>query len=244
MLEPSGEPTTLGEANWAELGTTFSRFAPDGKSWLYFKGRNIYLRPLPAGTESDRLFDRLGADVVDIRVSTDPDQLIVAEKSGDTHVWSFPRDGLPRETIIPRPDTASFGMFPDPSGRWLSYNDTNADAQVRLWDVTSWRSARPLTLRRRTSWLGAMMSFDPQGQWVVASTGNFTNLTFWPLGRSCPVEVDGYKGLARPLAFSPDSNWLVTDWGDKRLRLWPLPGSGVSDIPGHWFSPQRPTCIS
>ena len=65
---------------------------------------------------------------------------------------------------------------------------------------------------------------------MVASTGSFTRLTFWPLRKAYPSVADGYSGLVRPVAFSPDGKWLATSWGDGRLRLWPLPGSGQSEV--------------
>jgi WD40 repeat protein len=44
--------------------------------------------------------------------------------------------------------------------------------------------------------------------------------------------VDDYFTNHSPVAFSPDGKWLATGWtdADSPLRLWPLPGSGVSDV--------------
>jgi WD40 repeat protein len=115
-------------------------FAPDGKSWLYFRGRDVYERPLPVGTGPDRLFARLGAEVAGFWTYTD--RLVVADGSGDTHVWAFPPGGLDKK-VIPRPDTASRGMLADPSGRWLA-GDPRSDGEIRLWDLSAWNVARPI----------------------------------------------------------------------------------------------------
>lgn len=121
-------------------------------------------------------------------------------------------------------------MLPDPSGRWLG-GDHNADSQVRLWDLSAWNAARPRALRRSAIWFSAMSRFHPTGDRVVASTANMTRLTFWPLGKVYPSVVDGYRSVVQhPVSFSPDGRWLATSWGEGQLRLWPLPGSGMTEV--------------
>jgi WD40 repeat protein len=41
--------------------------------------------------------------------------------------------------------------------------------------------------------------------------------------------VANSQGVRVP-AFSPDGKWLATTWGDPKLRLWPLPGSGTGEV--------------
>jgi WD40 repeat protein len=224
---PQGEPTLLGHFDWGKLGTSTTFFAPDGSNWFYAKDRNLYARTLPAGAGPDRIRARLGSELADFWATVD--WLAVADKSGETRVWSFPDDGRVQEKVIRKPDAASYGMVPDISGRWLA-GDPNIDQQIRLWDLTKWPSARPLSLRRSGSWYAAKATFHPAGEWVVASTATVTRLTFWPLVRAYPSVVDGYTGFVRPLAFSPDGKWLATGWSDQGLRLWPLPGNGVSEM--------------
>jgi WD40 repeat protein len=222
---PAGDPKVLGTVDLIELGTQESIFAPDGKSWLYFKGREVYSRPLPVGTGPDHLLARLGGEMADFGVR-DRD-LLVVDKSGAAHVWSWTSGGPEQETLIPLPDTASYPMLPDPSGRWLS-GDPYRDHEVRLWDLTTWSASRPLALRRSGTWWGASRRFHPSGDWVVASTANFTHLTFWPLSKTYPSIIDGYATGFRPVAFSPDGKWLATTWAPGRLRLWPLPEAGTT----------------
>jgi WD40 repeat protein len=224
---PDGEPQAMGAVDLRKLGTSTSFFTPDGKTWLYVKDRNLYSRPLPVGTGPERLFARLGGDVADYWFTED--WLAVTDTTGETRLWTFPEGSPPREMVIPRPDTASVGMLPDRSGRWLAGNP-NADLEVRIWDLAAWKASRPLALRRSSSWYSAFRSFHPTGNWVVASTSRFTRLTLWPIGRTHPSVVDGYTGFIRPLAFSPDGKWLATSWSDGRIRLWPMPGSGVNEV--------------
>ncbi len=111
---------------------------------------------------------------------------------------------------------------------------------ARLWSRTTWPGARPLTLRRNASWYAANPGFHPTGDWLVVSTANISNLTFWPLGRPYPTVVDGYSSIIRPLVFSPDSRWLVTSWSadENRLRLWPV-GERMWESPGVLEVPER-----
>jgi WD40 repeat protein len=224
---PDGEPVVLGSVEWEKLRTSRTFFTPDGTSWLYARDRNVYSRPLPVGTGPDRLFARLGGEFANFW--TTADRLVVADKSGETHVWSFPHDSPVQEGLIPKPDTASYGMLLDPSARWLR-GVPSVDQEVRLWDLTAWKGARALALRRSASWYGSASRFHPAGDWVVASTANFTRLTFWPLEKTYAGVVDGYTSLFRPVGFSRDGNWLATSWGDGRLRLWPLRGSGIDEV--------------
>jgi WD40 repeat protein len=225
---PDGDARILGRADWKRLGARWSFFAPDGSRWIYVRDGDLFSRPLPAGDGSDRLLTRLGSKVSGFRV-LDSGEVLVWNEDGETRVLSSPPGREPELRIVARPETAPPTARPEPSGRWLT-GEPSQDRQARLWDLAAWPAARPWALRCRGSWYGATSAFHPTGDWLVASTGNFTSLTFWPLRRRLPFVVDGYSGLVRPVAFSPDGRWLASSWGNGRLRLWPLPGSGVADV--------------
>ena len=226
---PNGEPVFLGRINWKELGTLQTFFLPNGTSWLYAKDRDLYSRPLPIGSGPDRVVAQLNAEPADFSLADGPDRLAPADRSGETHVWSFTHHGPTEESVLRQADPLPYAMPPDHAGRWFN-SYPNKDHQVHVWDLKAWPAARPLALRRSGSWYGALSRFHPNGDWVVASTGSFTRLTFWPLARKYPSVVEGYTGFVRPLAFSPDGKWLATSWGGRELRLWPLPGSGVNEV--------------
>ena len=61
---------------------------------------------------------------------------------------------------------------------------------------------------------------------MIATTNGLSETTFWPLGVPRAMTVEGYDTYARrPVAFTPDGRYLMTNWGQDRVRLWPLPGS-------------------
>ena len=226
-LLPNGELVILGNVELANLGSTTTFFEPDGRTLLYVKDRDVYARPLPVGTAPDRLFDRLGAALWGY--DTELDSVRVGDKAGEFRIWYYGRGGGPELRVTHRPGPPGTWMFPDRSGRWM-VGDANQDQKVRLWDLAAWADARPLQLRRSASWYGAMTAAHPSGDWVAASTSRFSHLTLWPIRRPYPRVVDGYSAIVRPLAFSPDSKWLATGWGDQVLRLRALPGSGTNQV--------------
>ena len=65
----------------------------------------------------------------------------------------------------------------------------------------------------------------PEGDWLTAFQIVELRATFWPL-RSATRGRRRVPPITRPVAFSPDGRWLATSWADRKLRLWPMPGTG------------------
>jgi WD40 repeat protein len=227
-LLPDGAAEVLGRVDAKKLGRTTSLFEPHGRAWLYTRGTTTHLVPLPVNLAADRVFSRHAANVR-LSGSLGPDLLAQHEETGENRILRFPEEGPPVTTIVPKPGSAPAGVFPESSARWVR-GVPSEDAKLRLWDTTALPAARPLELRREGSWYAADIAFDPSGRIVVATTHNMSRLTFWPMPARWPSVVDGYRALWRPLAFSPDGKWLATSWGDYRLRLWPLPGTGATEV--------------
>jgi WD40 repeat protein len=225
---PDGRPTELGQVDWAALGASSAAFAPDGRSWLYTKGPAIFIRPLPLRNgQRYRLLDRHESGVnLEPRAEG---TIIARDGAQEIRVWPFARTEPERARVLRRPHGEPDWWRPDPSGRWL-LGSAWLDTHLRLWDASAIPGARPLALRRSGSWYGAWAECRPRGDWTVISTAAMSRLTFWPLPSAWPSIVDGYKALARPVAFSPASDWLATSWADRALRLWPLPGNSGSQV--------------
>jgi WD40 repeat protein len=96
---------------------------------------------------------------------------------------------------------------------------------VRVWELGGLPGARPQELRRSGRWYNPGLSFHPSGDWFVATTHNGQRLTLWPLARADASVVEAYDfpPYRKPLAFSPDSQWLAVGWEDG-VRLMPVPG--------------------
>jgi len=95
------------------------------------------------------------------------------------------------------------------------------------------KGANPWVLRRRGAWTHSETDFHPDEHWVVATTNNRTEVSFWPLSWPRPFVADGW----RVYEFTQDGRHLLSsdpetrggNWGNQ-LRLWPLPGNESSEI--------------
>jgi len=226
-LLPNGEPVILGNVDLEKPGSPRAIFEPDGRTLLYVKDRDVYARALPVGTAADRRFDRLGAPL--LWYDADVDRVVLGDDAGEFRMWHYGRGDAPELRVVHSPGPPGTRMFPDRSGRWM-VGDVFQDREIRLWDLAAGADARPLYLRRSASWYAAAVAAHPLGDWIVASTSRLTRLTFWPLRRPYTRILEGYSTVQRPLAFSPDSKWVATSWGDLGLRLWPLPGGGTNQM--------------
>ena len=180
----------------------------------------------------DRVIARHSSDKARVGFWLRPQGVYSSDSNGEIILWTT-ADG----TSVPgrrlrKPETATTRLKPDPSGLWA----VDADGSIRegkdsLWDLQGLAGARPIELRRSGSWYYPHSDFHPGGTWVVATTNELHEVSFWPLQRPFPVVVDGYETrYGRPVKFTPDGQYMVTHWGQDRVRLWPLPGAGDRDV--------------
>jgi WD40 repeat protein len=195
-------------------------FGPDGSSWLHARGATLLARPLPVGPRStDTVLGEHRPEIT--RVFRHRNEIVTLNSAKELRVWRLEPGKAARVEDFPAPAGADPPMAL--SGRWLV---TRLEQAVDLWKRGSWSTARPLVLRRDVSWYAARTALHPTGDWLVASTEQYSRLTFWPLRTPRPLVVDGFKNDHRLMAFSPDGSWLATSWPDEPVRLWPLtPGS-------------------
>jgi len=232
---PDAGPETLGTIDVSELGATrdnekaIGTFAPDGHGWLYAKGRDVVRLPLPVGRDSGTRVSQHPADVVTLEASPRAsDGPFSIDRSREIHVYPA-TDGPHATVVLPKLAGVPDGATPAASGRWV-VGPTWAEKEARLWDPRAPPGARALRLRRSGSWYAAGWDIHPTGDWLVATTSDWTRLTFWPLRQPRPVVIDGYESFYRPMAFSTDGRWLASAWSDGALRLWPIPGTGVRGV--------------
>jgi len=233
---PDGEADELGRVAWTALGASWSSFDLNGQGWIYGKGNSVFYRPLPM---QEGVPDRLiGSHENEVKYVWDQGLPTLSGRlwtqdavTGELRLWSLSDLMAQPLRIVARPSGVEEGtrMIPDPSLRW-NLQEMTRENQLRLWNLEAWPGARPITLRRSGSWQGAWQGFHPKGDWVVVSTRSTSRLTFWPLRGTWSRVVDGYTSINRPLAFSPDGEWLATNWTGEKIRFWPLPESGSGEL--------------
>jgi len=230
---PDYSAEVLGSVDLHSGGATTSIFDPRGEAWIYSKGNGVYARRLPiAKGEPDRVIARHSSDKAGVRFWLRPQGIYSSDSNGEIILWTT-ADG----TSVPgrrlrKPETATTRLQPDPAGRWAVDADGSiGEGKASLWDLQGLAGARPIELRRSGSWYYSHSDFDPSGTWVVATTNELQEVSFWPLQGPFPVVVDGYETkYRRAVKFTPDGRSLVTHWGQDRVRLWPLPGAGDRDV--------------
>ena len=221
-----GGPNDLGELDWTALGADRWTFDPGGEAWIYSKDDSVYSRPLPVTAAApDKMIARHSANDIGVWSWRRGDGLYSNDAGGEIILWTTADATSAPGRRLRKPETATTRLFPDPTGRWAIENP-GGESRVRLWDLAGLAGARPLELLRSARWYGSRTDFDPRGDWVVATTNTLQEISFWPLNEPSPTVVEGYDTFARrPVAFTPDGRYLVTNWGQDRVRLWPLPGS-------------------
>jgi WD40 repeat protein len=126
----------------------------------------------------------------------------------------------------------------DPSGRWAVNQLSFSAGNAHLWDLAGLVGANPRLLRRNGEWILSDIDFHPDLNWVIATTKNRREVSFWPLSVPNPFVVDATDGW-KVFEFTPDGRHILTsDYGSgqrsgaRQVRLWPLPGdeSAIVDL--------------
>jgi len=228
---PDGEIEDLGTVDWTALGSRWSCFDRGGSKWTYGKGNSVFYRPLPVREGvPDHIVGSHENEARFAELPTEPDRLWTEDAStGELRLWDLSTSNAEPLRVFARPKDATeeSSFRPDLTGRWISGKAPwGAGEGVRIWDLQALPGSRGLQLRRRARWYASLSSFDPHSRWVVASVERWDQVVFWPLPQNPLSVIEGYRmALYRPLAFSPDSQWVATVWPDRSLRLWPLPGN-------------------
>jgi len=70
-------------------------------------------------------------------------------------------------------------------------------------------------------------ALSPDGRWLAATRGDHALLWDRNAPAAAPRELRGHRGDLRSLAFSADSQALVTASSDRTARVWPVAGAGA-----------------
>ncbi len=99
------------------------------------------------------------------------------------------------------------------------------EGEVAVWAVAALAEADPqplLRMRGPAGHLAPVPSAD--GRWVATADGNDALLFDRLAPKAAPLRLSGHGGTVRSLAFSADSQALVSASGDRTARVWPLKG--------------------
>ncbi|HKX61262.1 MAG TPA: hypothetical protein VJS65_05450, partial [Verrucomicrobiae bacterium] len=132
------------------------------------------------------------------------------------------RDAVSRQEIKRLPAKSSSLSFA-PDARLLA---SGHDSGVSLWNTERWQIVRSLSDAKPPT------LFSPDGRWLVTGVEEgfrvWNTQTWQPLG-DCPGAPDVRHYARNAVAFSPDSQFLITVAGKSmptgdHLRVWRLPG--------------------
>jgi WD40 repeat protein len=145
--------------------------------------------------------------------------------TGESRRWSISSPSMQPLELIPAPPILEDARYAvrNCAGEWHVVQNGLGTNAPKLWDICGLPGNEPLELGRNVNWYLSSIDIHPRGEWLAASSGTWGNLVLWPLDRAYPSVAKGYRGIFRPVVFSPGGRWLATGGDDGRVRLWPLP---------------------
>jgi len=193
---------------------------------LYSQGRSLWWRPLEAGRPRGTLVGRHRSGVRHAAFHAPTGAVISVDESREIRLWP----PSPGEVQMRQGFDTGISSVPrlDSTGTRLAWHSV-AERAVVVWDLAGPPDATPLLLRRRSleGNLGETL-FLGDGQWLASIVDRA--VAFWPIGLPWPRVLRGHASAAVEIAFTPDSQRLVSCANDG-ARVWPLnPQAGTARI--------------
>jgi WD40 repeat protein len=171
------------------------------------------------------------------RVAASPDGKFIASCGDDAMIRIWQTDALQAQPNLLTGHERNVACVAFSSnGRQLV--SASHDGTARLWDVATGK-----TLREFTGHVGPLWAVDisPDGNWLAAAGYDQVSeesaakrpqhdILLWDLRRNAaPIVLQGHTDTIQCVAFSPDSQMLVSGSNDETVRQWEL--SGLSSAP-------------
>jgi WD40 repeat protein len=181
----------------------------------------------------------------EIRIETDLDTRIVFAEDDKTIAMPQHSDkrilllDLATSDVAPRrylppvgSDQVPWGLAADPSGKTLFASYTNANGEIRIWDLTNLQSlgAMAYVLPEKLDPIaGSSLSVTSDGRWLATSGGdNYVRVYDVARKRSWrALSMDPGSSEPSTVAFSPDGTKLAALAADKRVYVWSLREDGA-----------------
>jgi WD40 repeat protein len=150
------------------------------------------------------------------------------------------RETASRKVVATLDSTASTLSFA-PSGKLLA---SSHESGVRIWDTENWAEVRSLPDTTHPA------RFSSDGRWLVTGVaGGFRlwDTQSWKVAGTCPGAPTFHSQSRNAVAFSPDSQFLITiasagpTIGD-HLRVWRLPG--LEELPALLSKTEPPGSVA
>jgi WD40 repeat protein len=160
----------------------------------------------------------------------DSRQVATGDWSGEVIIWNLKGESTRRfewkESKGAGPlafaDDAVEQLAVSPNGKWLACGTYKGP--VCLWDLSQ-STNTPRVLRDHRGSV-KNLAISPNGRWLATAGFFDKTVRLWDLHTSDPHQstraLHGHEAEITSLAFSPDSNRLVTGSEDKSARLWNL----------------------
>ena len=162
-------------------------------------------------------------------VAFSPDGTLVASASADRTIKIWDAKTQNEVQTLDGHNDWIFAVAFSPDGRLLA--SAGADQSIRLWDMTSVTSA---TLEGHPTSIHAVV-FSSDGKMLASAADDDNTIRLWDSDSGINrLILRGHSDWIYSMAFSPNSNVLVSTSDDKTIRLWDTEsGIPLRTLSGH-----------